>query len=91
MTDDNSTTEQLMRKKVVKACWRAATNAKKKMGKCGYFELWRSHGVTCKGIKLIGRAFDCRANGVRFKPGGPLPFRDLRPVKVTSNIFCDRL
>ena len=57
------------------------------MVKCGFLELWRSHGVTCKGIKNSGKAFNCRWNGLRFKPGGPLPCRDLCPVKVTSNFL----
>ena len=48
---ENSTTESPMRQGTIKASWTAATNAKKKMkkkmGKCGCFEFWRSHVATC--------------------------------------------
>ena len=55
-----STNEPPMRQKIVKACWRAATNAKKnekKWGSVGALnfgrameELVLSHGDTCTGI-----------------------------------------
>ena len=35
MVGENSTTEPLMRQTIVKACWRAATDAKKKWGNVG--------------------------------------------------------
>ena len=35
MAGENSTTEPPMRQKIIKACWRAATNAKKKEKKWG--------------------------------------------------------
>ena len=35
MAGENSTTEPPMQHKIVKACWRAATNAKKKLKKWG--------------------------------------------------------
>ena len=35
MTGENSTTEPPMRQKIIKACWRAATNAKKNEKKWG--------------------------------------------------------
>ena len=35
MAGENSTTEPPMRQEIIKACWRAATNATKNEKKCG--------------------------------------------------------